>query len=341
MPGVGMPSQHIDYFYDAAHDCFFIYSDAGQYWSLVLGPSPHYTLIPVDPLPDRQRFDFTMTFDVTRSRPLIFGGQSSQEPITNNDLFTVQEVAPTPSLEVETSPPIANMVGWYPYRHCYPVGSTVEITAQQNYGLQFTGWSGDASGTENPLTITMSTSRHIVANYAAYLLTVSSTPSDLGHTVRSPDWPAYSPGSTVQVSAFPHSPAHFVGWSGDASGNANPLTVTMDRSRTIVANFSTSNVASGTEEPILESAITQVRPNPSLGRTSIELAVARVGRVTLRVVDVAGRQVATLVDEVREPGRYTLAWNGAGGGTRVNPGVYFLRLTTADRSMVKRMVMVR
>jgi hypothetical protein len=48
-----------------------------------------------------------------------------------------------------------------------------------------------------------------------------------------------------------------------------------------------------------------------------------------------------LVDEVREPGRYTLAWNGAGGGTRVNPGVYFLRLTTADRSMVKRMVMVR
>ena len=47
----------------------------------------------------------------------------------------------------------------------------------------------------------------------------------------------YASGSTVQLTATPSAGYQFTGWSGSASGVANPLTVTMDAAKTITANF--------------------------------------------------------------------------------------------------------
>ena len=43
--------------------------------------------------------------------------------------------------------------------------------------------------------------------------------------------------STVTLTATPVAPQTFIGWSGDASGSTNPLTVTMDQAKSITANF--------------------------------------------------------------------------------------------------------
>jgi uncharacterized repeat protein (TIGR02543 family) len=48
----------------------------------------------------------------------------------------------------------------------YGAGSTVEITATPNSGYTFTNWSGDATGSVNPLTFTISGDRNIVAHFA-------------------------------------------------------------------------------------------------------------------------------------------------------------------------------
>ena len=54
---------------------------------------------------------------------------------------------------------------------------------------------------------------------------------------KSPDQPTYSYGTSVDLTPTPSAGYHFVDWTGDASGSANPLTVIMDGAKSITANF--------------------------------------------------------------------------------------------------------
>ncbi|MBK7191546.1 MAG: NPCBM/NEW2 domain-containing protein [Myxococcales bacterium] len=58
-----------------------------------------------------------------------------------------------------------------------------------------------------------------------------------GAVARSPNQPAYAAGAAVTLTAAPSAGYQFIGWSGDATGTTNPLTVTMTASKTITANF--------------------------------------------------------------------------------------------------------
>ena len=57
---------------------------------------------------------------------------------------------------------------------------------------------------------------------------------------------------TVQLTAIPATGYHFTSWSGDLTGSTNPANVTMDRNKTITANFAintytlTTNATNGT-----------------------------------------------------------------------------------------------
>jgi hypothetical protein len=86
----------------------------------------------------------------------------------------------------------------------------------------------------------------------------------------------------------------------------------------------------GTEEQVMiptEFALHQNLPNPFSSVTSIQYSVARSARITLSVYSVAGNLVRILVDEEKNPGYYTVHWNGCDNqGQRVSPGIYFYRL---------------
>jgi len=88
-----------------------------------------------------------------------------------------------------------------------------------------------------------------------YTLTVSVQ----GDGTTTPTLGVYAPGTEAQISATPGEGAVFVGWSGDASGDDNPLTITMDTSKTITAIF-------GIEGKDNTTTVTDVT-NPTTGRT--------------------------------------------------------------------------
>ncbi len=75
------------------------------------------------------------------------------------------------------------------------------------------------------------------------------------------------------------------------------------------------------------------RPNPFNPRATIEYSIAAPGRVTLRVYDVAGREVRTLVDRDVEPGEHKAVWDGTtDAGQRAASGVYFAKMEVAGRA---------
>ncbi len=59
-----------------------------------------------------------------------------------------------------------------------------------------------------------------------------------GQVVADPRVNVCATGTTVTLTANPKTGQAFLGWSTDAAGNTNPLTLTMDQSKVVVANFS-------------------------------------------------------------------------------------------------------
>jgi len=83
-------------------------------------------------------------------------------------------------------------------------------------------------------------------------------------------------------------------------------------------------------------------PNPFNPTTNIEIRLSNSGFVTLTVVDVLGREVATLLNEERQAGIYRVTWDAS----KLPSGVYFYTLRVGDastssaRSFVETMKMV-
>ena len=121
--------------------------------------------------------------------------------------------------------------------YVYALGTEVSITASPETGHGFTGWSGDASGTNNPLTITLDEDKSVTANFIRqyYILTVSS--SDGGSTNPSPGQYNHDPDSVTSITAIPETGYEFSEWSGSVSGTDNPVSINMDSDKLIMANF--------------------------------------------------------------------------------------------------------
>jgi len=74
-------------------------------------------------------------------------------------------------------------------------------------------------------------------------------------------------------------------------------------------------------------ALQPVRPNPIATQATIRFVLPSAGRATLRVLDLAGRLVGTLEDEVLPAGEHAAQWNGRNSaGAVAAPGVYVCEL---------------
>lgn len=121
----------------------------------------------------------------------------------------------------------------------------------------------------------------------------------------------------------------------DAAGNWGPATALP-----VQVNGGTTDAPGVAVPPAF--ALGQNFPNPFERSTSIAFALPQGGEVDLRVYDVQGRLVRTLVQGARAAGRHTVAWDGADdGGRAVASGVYFYRLNAAGRQADRKLLMLR
>ena len=83
-------------------------------------------------------------------------------------------------------------------------------------------------------------------------------------------------------------------------------------------------------------------PNPFNPSTTIRYNIPAAGYVRLRVFDVVGREVASLVDGVQSAGSYAVNWHGTDdAGRSVASGVYFYTLESLGQQTTKRMVLLK
>lgn len=85
-----------------------------------------------------------------------------------------------------------------------------------------------------------------------------------------------------------------------------------------------------------------VTPNPFHGRTHVFFELSAAARVALKIHDLQGRVVRTLVDGDLAGGPHQALWDGRDdSGQRVGPGIFFARLTSGAQSASRRMIFVR
>lgn len=88
---------------------------------------------------------------------------------------------------------------------------------------------------------------------------------------------------------------------------------------------------------VLENALIQNYPNPFNPTTQIEYTLPADMQVTLKVYDILGREVAVLVDDWKEAGRYEIEWNGE----KHSSGVYLYKLSAGEFVAVKKMLLAK
>ena len=81
-------------------------------------------------------------------------------------------------------------------------------------------------------------------------------------------------------------------------------------------------------------------PNPFSDMTNIPLTVRQRGPVSLKILDIRGNEITTLVSGVLEPGTRTIRWNGTDNrGHKLPGGIYLYRLTTGNSTETRKLVL--
>lgn len=86
-----------------------------------------------------------------------------------------------------------------------------------------------------------------------------------------------------------------------------------------------------------EYSLSQNYPNPFNPSTKIKYSVPVNGRVSIKVFDILGKEVLTLVNEIRSTGNYETEFNGI----NLSSGIYFLKMEAGEFVDVKRMILIK
>ena len=129
---------------------------------------------------------------------------------------------------------------------------------------------------------------------------------------------------------------------GQGNSALNSVTVTKNYAQNIQTFFNTNftnGVVSVEDENnlITDFSLFQNYPNPFNPSTSIQYAVSNRQFVSLKIYDVLGKELATLVNEEKPAGNYEVNFNASS----LSSGVYFYTLRAGSFVQTKKMLLVR
>lgn len=103
-----------------------------------------------------------------------------------------------------------------------------------------------------------------------------------------------------------------------------------------------ATVTSVIENIPLEFRLEQNYPNPFNPFTTIRYEIPKQTKVTLKIYNILGQVVKTLVDEVQAPGKKSVQWNSRNNaGNQVASGVYFYRILAGSFIQTKKLILLR
>lgn len=98
-----------------------------------------------------------------------------------------------------------------------------------------------------------------------------------------------------------------------------------------------TSVNGNANQIIPDFSLSQNYPNPFNPSTVIDFELAERSCVQLKITDILGRDIATLVNEVREPGKYSVNYNAG----NLSSGIYFYILKSGSNSVTRKMLLLR
>ncbi|RME20271.1 MAG: T9SS C-terminal target domain-containing protein, partial [Candidatus Zixiibacteriota bacterium] len=138
-------------------------------------------------------------------------------------------------------------------------------------------------------------------------------------------------------------PGQILVWDFDApsDGGRNHGRLLMDNrnSSMYLSPGTPTDVDDGNDNPLLPAAFAlgQNYPNPFNPTTNIQFDIPTRSHVKLEVFNVRGRRVATLLDRELTPGWYTVPFDGS----RLASGVYLYRLRAGEKTLSKKMTLIK
>lgn len=107
-------------------------------------------------------------------------------------------------------------------------------------------------------------------------------------------------------------------------------------------SFPTLSVPISSTEIPLNYLLFQNYPNPFNPNTTIEYQLPRRSSVLLKIYNVLGQEVRTLVDEIQDAGYKSVVWHSTSNyGNPVSSGVYFYRLQAGEFIETRKLMLLR
>ncbi len=123
-------------------------------------------------------------------------------------------------------------------------------------------------------------------------------------------------------------------WAMDSSGALYCGTTT---GKVYRGSFSTSSIEVLNVNNLLKFLLKQNYPNPFNPSTQIKYLIPKSSFVTIKVYDIVGREVATLINEEKPEGIYKVEFNGS----NLASGIYFYKIEAGNYSAVKKMILMK
>jgi uncharacterized repeat protein (TIGR02543 family) len=129
----------------------------------------------------------------------------------------------------------------YPAVYTFTTEVVVQLTAVPKQGYVFTGWKESSAETTPTISITMTCTKRLIANFAPirYHVSASASIPAMGEVALDPSQPddGYVIGTRVYLRATPAKGYVFKEWTGGASGTDAVTSIIVDASKTVTAVF--------------------------------------------------------------------------------------------------------
>ena len=223
----------------------------------------------------------------------------------------------------------------------------VSVTAIPNENYIFKNWQ------ENGSTLSINSSYQfplrrdisLTANFefvpkSIFVVNTSVSPPE-GGTVSGSG--TYSKGNNVVLSAVPNNGWEFIAWieGRNLVTTEQKFNFNIENDRYLIALFQLlTNVKEN--ELITDYLLHQNYPNPFNPKTKIRFDLPKTSNVILKIYDILGREVATLVNKEMLPGSYEVKFTAKGeDGRNLPSGIYFYRLQAGNFSQTKKLLLLK